>query len=325
MSLSMHRGIALPLLSALLWGASATAEAVGKPEIIGDIGLATPESVEYYADQDLYLVTNINGDPTAADGNGFITQLKPDGSVAKLKWIDGESQGVTLNAPKGAAVVGEHLFIADLNQVHVFELPSGRPLRSIDIPGSTFLNGITPGDEDSVYVTDSGFGPGFKPSGTDAVYHVRADGSYETVVKGESLGHPNGIWFDHGKLVVVTLGTGKMMRIDSTGKVTPMPTPPAGRLDGLLRLSDGHLVLSSWEGAAVYRTRRHGSRHQAQSPADSPLQAGQSRHTSALIPPAAPLKRGAAGRDLDPVRSLNPSTRLLAGRPQGACVRRQID
>ena len=253
MSLSMHRGIALPLLSALLWGASATAGAVGKPEIIGDIGLATPESVEYYADQDVYLVTNINGDPTAADGNGFITQLKPDGSVAKLKWIDGESQGVTLNAPKGAAVVGEHLFVADLNQVHVFELPSGRPLRSIEIPGSTFLNGITPGDEDSVYVTDSGFGPGFKPSGTDAVYHVRADGSYETVVKGESLGHPNGIWFDHGKLVVVTLGTGKMMSIDSAGKVTPMPTPPTGRLDGLLRLGDGHLVLSSWEGAAVYR------------------------------------------------------------------------
>jgi hypothetical protein len=281
MSLSMHRGIALPLLSALLWGASATAEAVGKPEIIGDIGLATPESVEYYADQDLYLVTNINGDPTAADGNGFITQLKPDGSVAKLKWIDGESQGVTLNAPKGAAVVGEHLFVADLNQVHVFELPSGRPLRSIDIAGSTFLNGITPGDEDSVYVTDSGFGPGFKPSGTDAVYHVRADGSYETVVKGESLGHPNGIWFDHGKLVVVTLGTGKMMRIDSTGKVTPMPTPPAGRLDGLLRLGDGHLVLSSWEGAAVYRLNDDNSfttlADHLESPADMGLDTKRNR------------------------------------------------
>src|SRR5712691_10119470 len=40
--------------------------------------LQTPESVLYDADQDVYFISNINGDPTAADNNGYISRVNPD-------------------------------------------------------------------------------------------------------------------------------------------------------------------------------------------------------------------------------------------------------
>src|SRR4029434_4409419 len=36
--------------------------------------MKTPESVRYDADLDAYFVSNINGDPSAEDGNGLLTQ-----------------------------------------------------------------------------------------------------------------------------------------------------------------------------------------------------------------------------------------------------------
>ena len=92
----------IPVLLAICGSTISFADEANKTIEVADIGLATPESVEYYAKEDVYLVTNINGSPFAADGNGFISKLKPDGSVVDLKWIDGTKPGVTLNAPKGA-------------------------------------------------------------------------------------------------------------------------------------------------------------------------------------------------------------------------------
>ena len=45
-----------------------------KPQriVIKDVGFMTPESVLHDAEQDIYLVANINGDPLGVDGNGFI-------------------------------------------------------------------------------------------------------------------------------------------------------------------------------------------------------------------------------------------------------------
>ena len=33
---------------------------------------------------------------------------------------------------------------------------------------------------------------------------------------------------------------------------TVLPTPPQGSLDGLIKLKDGRVVLSSWAGSALY-------------------------------------------------------------------------
>ncbi|MCI5166111.1 MAG: hypothetical protein D3903_08435 [Candidatus Electrothrix sp. GM3_4] len=206
-------------------------------------------------------MSNINGSSAGADGNGFISKLRQNGSVIALKWLDGSKDGVTLNAPKGMAVVGKNLFIADLNQVQVFALPDGEQKASIDIKGSTFLNGITPGpvgSGDSVYVTDTGFAGGMEPSGTDAVYQVWADGKYKIIFQDKEMGHPNGIWYDNDRLIVNTVGSGELFSIDSAGQGMSLPKPPTGGLDGLVKLDDGRLIVSSWAGSAIYALGKDG-------------------------------------------------------------------
>ena len=68
---------------------------------IANVGLDGPESVLYDGVDDVYLVSNIKGQPLTKDDDGFISRIAPDGRVLQLKWIDGASRGVTLNAPKG--------------------------------------------------------------------------------------------------------------------------------------------------------------------------------------------------------------------------------
>lgn len=249
---SRYRIISLLLLG-ILYIAPAMATDSRTPLAVSYAGFATPESIEYYADKDVYLVSNINGDPFAADDNGFISMVSPSGELLNLKWIDGARADTTLNAPKGMTILGQRLYVADINQIQVFSLPDGKQVNSITIYGSTFLNGMTPGlSGDYLYVTDSGYLAGFKPSGTDAIYKMYANGQTETISKNNSIGHPNGIWEEGSRIVLVTFGSGKMFSLSRSGTYQSMPMPPEGGLDGLLRLDDGRFLISSWKGSAIY-------------------------------------------------------------------------
>jgi sugar lactone lactonase YvrE len=259
-----------------------------EPIFIDAIGLATPESIEYYADEDVYLVTNINGNPLEADGNGFISKIGPDGKVIDLRWIDGARSGIRINAPKGAAINGNILYVADLDEVHLFDLPSGRQLTSVKINGSTFLNGITPGDGDTVYVTDSGLKAGeggFMPSGSDAIYQISASGKYRAILKDKGMGRPNGIVSNQGKLTIVTFGSGSIFTIDEAGRLAELTAPPNGGLDGLLSLDDGSYVLSSWEGSAIYRLNPAGSYEVLANALDAPADIGYDDKRKRILVP----------------------------------------
>ncbi|MCI5181450.1 MAG: hypothetical protein D3921_02775, partial [Candidatus Electrothrix sp. AW1] len=196
---------------------------------------------------------------TAVVNQDHLGLFRPDGKVVAIKWIDGSKEEITLNAPKGMAIAGNNLFVADINQIQVFSLPDGRQKASIALEGSTFLNGMASGGPDnSVYVTDSGLSKDMKPSGTDAVYQVWANGKYEAILQDKEMGHPNGIWHDKDKLIVNTWGSGELFSINSAGQRTNMPKPPAGGLDGLVRLNDGRLIVSSWKGSALYALKKNG-------------------------------------------------------------------
>ncbi|MCK4840838.1 MAG: hypothetical protein KAT04_03020 [Methylococcales bacterium] len=256
MNLFFKKVIVASILSALLCPASLFAgNKGGKRTVIAGVGFATPESVEYYAAGDVYLVSNINGDPLKADNNGFISKLSPEGKLLDLKWIDGANKRVTLHAPKGVAIKANKLYVTDLNQVQIFQLPSGKQTQSVTIKGSSFLNGITPGEGDFVYVTDSGLKAGkegYDPSGTDAIYKVWANGKYKLVFKDNTMGRPNGILAVDKKLIVVSFGSGEVFSINASGKKTAMPKPAKGGLDGLLMLDDGRFLISSWGESAIY-------------------------------------------------------------------------
>jgi hypothetical protein len=180
--------------------------------------------------------------------------------VHALKWIDAGAGSVTLHAPKGMALKGDTLFVADIDVLRLFHRVTGEPVGERAVPGATFLNDVAVGPDGTVYVTDSGLkaGPsGFEPSGSDAVYRIGGDGRAQPPLADTGLGRPNGIIVEGTTATVVSFGSGQIVDIDvaSGQRTRTLPKSPGGQLDGAIRLPDGSLLVSSWESAAIYRLR----------------------------------------------------------------------
>jgi sugar lactone lactonase YvrE len=255
------------------------------PMTVADVGLQTPESVLYDDRADMYLVSNINGEPLGRTGNGFITRLRPNGEVEQLKWIDGERADVTLHAPKGMAFRGDTLFVADIDSVRAFHRSTGAALGAMGVPGASFLNDVAVGP-DGVYVTDTGVDASFAPTGTDAIHHFGAGGVATAVATGAQLARPNGIVVDGSSIIMVPFGSNTVTRVPLDGSApSQIATLPGGQLDGLIRLDDGTLLVSSWEGSAVYRVSADGQVSTVVEDVQSPADLGwDSRRHRLLIP-----------------------------------------
>lgn len=238
------------------------APSVGKPVLTFKEGLSTPESVFYDEANDEYIVSNINGDPLASDGNGYITKLSPDGKVIEQKWIEGKKKGVTLNAPKGLAIAGDKLYVSDIETVRIFDKKTGAPAGEVKIPGGTFVNDLATAPDGRVLVSDSGLKPGkqsMEPSGTDAVYAIDKDKKLTTIAKGKELGGPNGLLPRPDKTWVVGFQSGELYSLDAKGARADVQKLPKGSLDGIVALPNGDLLISSWDASGVFRGKPGGS------------------------------------------------------------------
>jgi sugar lactone lactonase YvrE len=255
------------------------------PMTVADVGFSTPESVLYDDRADMYLVSNINGEPLGKDGNGFISRLRPNGEIEQLRWIDGERDGVTLHAPKGMAFRGDTLFVADIDTVRAFHRSTGAPLGAMGVPNASFLNDVAVGP-DGVYVTDTGLDASFSPTGTDAIHRFGADGTALALATGSQLANPNGIIVHDGDILMVGFGGNAIMRVPADGSPpSQVATLPAGQLDGMIRLDDGSLLVSSWEGRAVYRVSADGAISTVAEDVEAPADLGwDSRRHRLLIP-----------------------------------------
>ena len=232
--------------------------------MVVDAPFATPESVLHDEEADVYLVSNIGGNPLGPDDDGFISRVSPDGTVDSLRWIDGARGDFTLNAPKGMAIHGNTLFVADIDSVRAFDRTTGAYQGARGVPGATFLNDLTVGPDGTLYVSDSGLTSSFASSGTDAIH--RFDGEEAVpVAEGTELNSPNGIVAWDDSLAVVSFG-GAGVRViplggDAEGQnLGAMLTTLAGdQLDGIVRLDDGSFLVSSWGTQTIYRVPPPGS------------------------------------------------------------------
>lgn len=242
--------VALTALAACAPGAEEAAPDL--PITVAEVGFATPESVLHDAAADVYLVSNINGSPVEADGNGFISRIAPDGTVLALKWIEGGVNDVALDAPKGMTIVGDTLYVTDITRLRMFHRTTGAPLGTLALEGATFLNDLAAGPDGAVYFTDSGLRPGpdgFLPSGSAAVYKMH-HGMVERLIAGDALQAPNGVALLDGALWLVGFGGNELARIADGARLDAVALP-AGGLDGIEITPQGVLI-SSWEGQAVY-------------------------------------------------------------------------
>ena len=76
--------------------------------------LKNPESVAYAPKQNVMFVSNVNGNPTQKDQNGFISKVSPsNGNIIELNWVTG------LNAPKGVAISNNNsrLYVSDITDL----------------------------------------------------------------------------------------------------------------------------------------------------------------------------------------------------------------
>jgi sugar lactone lactonase YvrE len=246
-------------------------------------GLLAPESALYDPDTDMYLVSNINGDPTARDDNGFITRLTPDRKNYELQWIDGSTPDVTLHAPKGMAFRGNLLLVADIDTVRLFDRKTGKPAGAWPVPNSTFLNDLAVGPGNILYATDTA--PQNQAAAT--LYRFESDQKVPTVLaRGEALGAPNGVVITAEGPVFVTYQNNKILRVKA--KDAPpetIATLPSGQLDGIERLADGSFVVTSWEARAVFRVSPGGQARQIIGGLISPADLGVDTKRGRLLIP----------------------------------------
>jgi len=278
-------------LSTVLFACSAEAPRPEKVEAAPNIdanarlsyeGFAGPDRVLYDVERDRYLVSNVNGDPTSEDGNGFISVLSPDGEVSALRWIEGGQNGAQLDGPKGLAIASGTLYVADITRVRTFDADSGAPTGEIPIPGSTYLNGLSATPDGKVYLTDSGPPRGtLDARGTEAIYLL--EGGRATLVSDGSLGRPTSVSWTKSGLLITPFGANEVYRVDGQGKHERTQLPLGG-LAGIVSVG-GWLFVSSWQASGIYRGRLGGAFELVLDEQSSPTDLGYDSQRARLLVP----------------------------------------
>jgi sugar lactone lactonase YvrE len=229
----------------------------GKPTLVTTVsGLSAPESVIHDVDQDVYFVTNINGNPGSKDGNGFISRMTPGGTVDSLHFVMGGRNGVTLNAPKGTAITGDTLWVTDLDAVRGFNRFTGAPLATIEFgPRARFLNDLALGPDGKLYASEMGVATNdtgqMSPTGLDNVFRIGDGHRIESIMTRSKVPMPNGITA-HGRGLLIGSFSEPDVREWREDADSLVPVGKAsGAVDGIGVLDDGRIVASSWDDSTV--------------------------------------------------------------------------
>ena len=204
-------------------------------------GFSSPEST-IVNKSDLY-VSNVGKElkPTLKDGDGFISKLDVNGKIKELHFIDG------LDAPKGMGIVGNTLFVADIDTLRGFDLSTKKEVFNVVFEGVNFLNDITVKDSNTLFIG---------ASDTSAIYEVNiSNKSYKKLM---DFTVANGLFYEDGILYTAQLGSttqnmfdgkGKLYKIDlkDNNKLTQLGTFE-GVLDGVHKVGN-KVYVSDWGNA----------------------------------------------------------------------------
>ena len=243
------------------------ADASSAARKIGEIaGLDGPEAVLYDPDQDIYFISNIVGFGSIKDGAAYIARA----SGADLKqlevFIQSGSNDVTLHAPKGMALQGDTLWVADIDVLRGFHRRTGALLATVDLSaqGAMLLNDLTLAPDGRIYVTDTGITmdtAGVVYRQASKIFVVGPDGAPAVLRQSSEIKHPNGIVWDSkgSRLVVVNFPHFSSEVYALQGNQSQVLARGHGRFDGVVALPDGGLLVTSWSDSSVHLVSPNGN------------------------------------------------------------------
>lgn len=195
--------------------------------------LKVPESVLIDKENNVLYVSNIDGtEPWGADGKGSIGKVGFDGKVIAAEWVTG------LNAPKGLGIYNGKLYAADLTNLVIIDIASGKIDSKVPFAGSVGLNDIAIDSNGIIYVSDS---PGKQ------VFKF-ANGKSEQYIK--DLKGPNGLMVQDNELYV--LDNQGMHKVNADKTLTQITDGLDGNADGLENVKGKDYLISCWEGLIWY-------------------------------------------------------------------------
>lgn len=205
------------------------------------VGFRIPAAVLHDEAGDVYLVSNVDGPMLAKDGNGFISRVRPTtGHVIDLRWIEGGEGGVELHAPKGMAIRGDTLLVADIDCIRLFDRGEGTPIGSVCPEGAVDLKDLVVDRRGSVFATDR----------SGVLFAIEPDGSFSEVFRGDELGEPTGLASSVRGVFVAGFDNRSVSQLWPDG-LKPFVRGANWQLDGLTITTDGSFAFSNWADSSV--------------------------------------------------------------------------
>ena len=194
--------------------------------------LDSPESVIASSDASFLYVSNVNGDATDKDGNGYISKVSLDGKMIEKKWA------VDLDAPKGLALMNNALFVSDIDTLVIIDTTSGETLVKTPIADAKFLNDVVRVD-DSILISDS----------ATATIHQLKNAELTIWMQDERLNGVNGLHSLQDDVLITTMESGTLYKANKNTKALVKVADGMKNADGIgvLEKNEGYFI-SSWPG-----------------------------------------------------------------------------
>ena len=229
------------------------------PQIAFEVteGIRYPESIIYSDKHKAFFVSNVaSGDQLEKKSLGYISKISPDGKIVEAKWVAG------LRAPKGLLVLGDDLYVTDINRVVKINILTKKITKTFQHKGTKFLNDLAVDNEGRIYVSDMF---------NDVIYRIEKN-KMVSWLKDPRVAGCNGLFTD-GKehLIAVRWGVNidqKSPLPHSRGDITIIPLANKtdithmneiqGHLEGIAVDNKGTLWISDWVFGDIYTMTKQG-------------------------------------------------------------------